>query len=97
MLMQKARRQQRANIAIIKAKAKLTAKKVTNAFVQSDDGSDKDIVTDFRSIIIVITHLIYTGIPHAPTQDDIYEGYLIPKGSVLLSSSLRNHANAKLI
>jgi hypothetical protein len=40
---------------------------------------------------------ISAGVPHAPTQDDIYEGYLIPKGSVLLSSSLRNRADAKLI
>jgi hypothetical protein len=40
---------------------------------------------------------IYAGVPHATTQDDIYEGYLIPKGSVLLSLTLRDSADVKLI
>ena len=40
---------------------------------------------------------ISAGVPHAPTQDDIYEGYLIPKGSVLLSSGLRDRADVELI
>jgi len=36
------------------------------------------------------------GVPHATTQDDVYEGYLIPKGSVLLVSTLRDHTDAQL-
>ena len=41
---QKAGRRQRASVAVTRAKAKSTAKKATNVFAQSDDGSDEDVV-----------------------------------------------------
>ncbi len=48
-------------------------------------------------LVVAGSQDISSGVPHATTQDDIYEGYLIPKGSVLLPSTLRDSADAKLI
>lgn len=33
-----------------------------------------------------IDSLIYEGIPHATSKDDYYQGYLIPKGSLVLGN-----------
>jgi cytochrome P450 len=43
----------------------------------------------WRSVAII------GGVPHAPTQDDIYEGYLIPKGTWVQGNVWAIHHNEK--
>ena len=28
--------------------------------------------------------VLYAGVPHATTEDDVYKGYFIPKGSIVV-------------
>ena len=49
-------------IAVTKAKTNSTAKKATNTFAQLGDGSDEDVVTDLRSIIIIVVALAGTSL-----------------------------------
>ena len=38
-------------------------------------------------IIIILTDLNHEAIPHMATNDDEYDGYYIPKGTVVFGSS----------
>ena len=37
-----------------------------------------------RSVSLTLTGVASVGFPHAVIQDDVYEGYFIPKGSMVL-------------
>ena len=42
----------------------------------------------FIIIIIISTILmVYEGVPHMSTNDDVYDGYYIPKGTIVFGSA----------
>ena len=32
----------------------------------------------------ILNNSVFTGVPHCPIKDDVYEGYHIPKGSIVI-------------
>ena len=42
--------------------------------------------TPFPFVLKTLTERVIPGIPHVPTEDDVYEGYFIPKGISVMAN-----------
>ncbi|KAL0954892.1 hypothetical protein HGRIS_003825 [Hohenbuehelia grisea] len=54
------------------------------------DFSDRDVLSYTQALVLELLRwnmVAPAGVPHACTEDNVYEGYLIPKGSLVIASS----------
>lgn len=69
---------------IVTAQKELDGVIGTNRLPEFDDLSNLPYLQAVLEENFRWRHIVPTGIPHATTQDDYYNGYLIPKGSVVV-------------
>ncbi|KAF8513269.1 cytochrome P450, partial [Gautieria morchelliformis] len=72
-----------------KAQAELDAVVGPNRLPEFEDRNDLPYINALCKEILRWHPLVPLGFTHATTQDDVYDGYFIPKGAVILGNSWR--------
>ena len=50
------------------------------------DGNPHRVVSSYQPLAAIFDNSV-SGVPHCPTKDDVYEGYHIPFGSIVIFNS----------